>query len=347
VTGAVGAPTPAGDAELPVWRLIDLGRCEPYRTQAFAESVAESVARGDVPNTLLIAQPDRPYISLGFHQSFLEELDPVFLAQRRVPVIRRVEGGGTTWLDPDQWFYQLVYRDGEGGRGGAADLERFLAAPVRAARDMGLPVDLRLPSDLVVEGRKISGNAGGDWADAHLLVGGFLGRADHAAMANLLRLPHPGLGPLLRAQIDRWITSWELETGAIPAWDSVRDHLVEAFRTLRLFRVRSGRPTSAEESRFLSETVPRHQDPEWRELPPVPRPRGPILRRIRIAGPRGMFFVADEGSERVLVAIVDGVKIRAGYVLGCNRRERPQRLASDAPELGELRAALSAIAGFD
>jgi lipoate-protein ligase A len=346
VNVAGGEPSSRGDEELPVWRFLDLGRCEPLRAQAFAESVAESVAAGEVPNTLLVAQPAAPYISLGFHQSFVEEVDPGFLERRPVPVIRRVEGGGTTWLDPDQWFYELVYRDEGGGPGGPQDLARFLTAPARAVRDLGLPADLRLPSDLVIGDRKLSGNAGGDWADAHLLVGGILGRTDHGAMTDLLRLPHPGVRPLLRAEVERWVTSWETETGTFPSWGALCDRLLEAFRALGLFRVRPGRPTPGEESRFRSETVPRHQDPAWRELPPLEKPSGPVRRRVRVAGPHGLLVSADAGSEPLSVAVVDGSEVRAAYLLGSAPTERARRLAPDSPEMRELRAVVRATAGF-
>jgi lipoate-protein ligase A len=340
-------PSSRREEELPVWRWIDLGRCEPIRAQAFAESVAESVAAGEVPNTLLFAQPASPYISLGFHQSFAEELDPEFLERRRVPVIRRVEGGGTTWLDPDQWFYQLVYRDEGGGAGGPADLGRFLAAPAQAARELDLSVRLRPPSDLVVEDRKLSGNAGGDWADAHLVVGGILGRIDYGAMVDLLRLPHPLVRSFLRTEVERWLTSWEREAGSYPVWEALRDRVLGAFETLGLFRALRGPPTPAEESRFRSETVPRHEDPSWRELPPVAKPHGPLSRRIRVAGPHGLFVFAEEGSERFRVAVVDGSQVRAGYRVDPSRVDLLRRRTLEESELEALRAEVRAAPGFD
>ena len=342
MTRSTAEPLPGAEDDLPVWRLIDLGRCEPFRAQTFVESVAESVASGEVPNTLIVAQPSSAYVSLGFHQSFAEEIDPGFLERRRVPVIRRVEGGGTTWLDPDQWFYELVYRDDSGGRGGPRDLERFLAAPGRAARELGLGAVLHPPSDLVVGDRKVSGNAGGDWAGAHLLVGGFLGRADHGAMADLLRLPHPAVRPLLRTEIERWVTSWEAEAGRLPAWSAVRDRLVEAFRALRLFRALPGHPTSAEESRFRTETLPRHQDPEWRELTPVAKSPGPLRRRIRVAGPHELLVFDGSGSGTLTVAVVDGPDLRAAYVADVSRADAPARLPRDSREFEDLRSSVLA-----
>jgi lipoate-protein ligase A len=324
------------ELELPIWRRIDLGPCDPFRAQAFAEAVAVSVGRGDSPNTLLFAQTERPYLSLGFHQSFEEEIDPHFLERHRIPTIRRVEGGGTTYLDPDQLFYQLVYRDDKAGAGGPLDLPRFLAGPVSAAIALGLPAGFRAPSDIVVLGRKFSGNAGGEWSGAGLIVGNFLGRADHRAMADLLRLPHPSLRPLVRREVERWVTSWESETGRFPVWEDVKAALVEGFRAAGLFRTKNGAPTPVEESCFRTETVPRHQDPSWREVPPPPfRPGGP-RRRIRIAGPHGLLIFDGSEPGQLGVALVDGSELREGFQVSPGPKEELRPLGAEDPEFQEL-----------
>ncbi len=332
---------------LPVWRLLDLGTAEPERAQAFAEAVAPSVGSGAVPNTLILVRPSAPYISLGFHQSFAEELEPTFLHAHPIPVIRRVEGGGTTYLDTDQLFYQLIYREEGGGPGGGADLARYLAAPARAARALGVEAALRPPSDLVVGERKISGNAGGDWEGAHLVVGGYLGRSDTTLMAELLRLPSPALRPLLRREVDRWITSLERETGTFPDWNVLSAALVDAFRSEGLFDARPGVPTEEEERRFREETVPRHRDPAWREIPPIPPPPGAPLRRLRVAGPHGLLVFGDEERGALAVAAVDGVEVREGYLLRRDAGEPPHRLPNDAPALAELRRSVSRAGGID
>ena len=344
-----GGSASKGDraAKLPVWRLLDLGAAEPERAQAFAEAVAPSVASGAVPNSLLIVRPSAPYVSLGFHQSFAEELDPTFFTHHPMPVIRRVEGGGTTYLDPDQLFYQLVYREEDGGPGGAGDLARYLAAPVAAARSLGIPARLRPPSDLVVGERKISGNAGGDWGGAHLLVGGLLLRSDTSVMADLLRLPTAALRPLLRREVDRWVTSWERETGQLPEWASLTAALVSAFRDEGLFDARAGTPTAEEERRFREETVPRLHDAGWRELPPLPRSPGGAVRRLRVAGPHGLLVFEDEERGGFLVAVVDASELREGYLVRRDGSEPPVRLPADAPALGDLRRAVQRSGGFD
>ncbi len=304
------------------------------------------MADREVPNTLVLARPGAPYLSLGFHQSFPEEIDPSFLVRRPVPWIRRIEGGGATYLDPDQWFYQLVYVDEDGGPGGPSDLQRFLQAPARATRELGLPTELRSPSDLVVGGRKFSGNAGGDWDGAHVLVGGYLLRADTRSMSEMLALPHPALRPLLRREIERWVTSWEKEVGVVPSQEELRSALLEAFAREGLFRVRAGSPSPREEARFRTETVPRHEDPAWRELKPLPKRPGDPLRRIRVAGPHGLLVLPCRSGEGLWAAVLEADQLQEGYHLdpGGDGVLRPVREGS--AESSELRQAVGALPPF-
>ncbi len=300
---------------LPVWRLLDLGRCDPYAAQTFAESVAVSVASGASDNTLLLASPAAPYISLGFHQAFEEELDEAFVRHRDVPVIRRVTGGGTAWLDRDQLFYQLVYRDDAlpEGAGGPADLARFLRAPLRCLNAFGIAAELRPPSDLVVAGRKISGNAGGDWEGAHLLVGGFLGRADIESMAGAMRSPHPWFRGLLRQEMSRWISSLERERPGGPSLARLRAPLAAAFADEELFRLRPAPASPAELRRFDSEVLPRHRDATWIRQPPVPRSDAALVRRVRVAGARYVLAVRDAMEPALLIGVVDQGNVEAAW----------------------------------
>ncbi len=333
--------------EPPVWRRIDLGACPPLRAQAFAESVAHAVGAGEAPNTLLFARPDAPYISLGFHQSFAEEIDPDFAARRPVPVIRRVEGGGTTWLDPDQGFYQLVYRPDPDAAAGPEELGRLLRPVAAAARARGVPLTLRPPSDLVIHGRKISGNAGGDWDGARIVVGGILGRADRDRMADLLRLPHPGLRPIVRAELARWITSWAEETGHEFDWAALADAVAAAYAQAGLFRTRRAEPLPSEEAHFRRETVPRHTETAWRELAPIPRAGSGPMRRLRIAGPHGILVFPGPTPGSLRVATVDGAEVRDALALGPSPTARPRRLPPGSPAFSALAAAVRGGPGFD
>lgn len=328
------------------WRVIDLGPCEPVRAVAFAEAVAPFVARGDSPNTLLFARPTVPCISIGFHLSADDEVDPTFVRRRRLPVLRRVEGGGTVYLDPDQLFYQFVYAGFGENRGGPPDFSRFLSAPVDALQMLGLDAELRPPSDIVVRGRKLSGNAGGEWERAFLITGDILGRADLRAMADCLRLPHPAIRRLLRREMARRMTSWERETGKEPDWLRLKRAFVEAFRKLGLGSLEAGDPTEDEEARFLSETLPRHQDPAWRLRAAPPRPLGHPLRRVRVAGPHGLLVFDDSTGTGFQVAVVEGSKLIEAYRMGAGVDTELTPVEPGTPRWTTLARRLRAVGGF-
>jgi len=90
------------------WRLLNLGYSEPLVANTFYETVAEAVHRGISPNTLILLQPDSPYACLGYHQDLEKELDLEFCEEAGLPIIRRSQGGGATYLDRDQVFYQII-----------------------------------------------------------------------------------------------------------------------------------------------------------------------------------------------------------------------------------------------
>src|SRR3972149_10328844 len=95
------------------WRLLDLGKPEPYLAQTFYESVAEAVHEGSSRNPLILLQPGRPYACLGYHQDLLKEIDVEFCEKAGLPIIRRGQGGGATYLDGNQVFYQIIARNSE------------------------------------------------------------------------------------------------------------------------------------------------------------------------------------------------------------------------------------------
>jgi len=51
------------------------------------------------PNTVLLVQPSAPYVCLGFHQELEKEIDVECCREKGLPIIRRSQGGGATYLD--------------------------------------------------------------------------------------------------------------------------------------------------------------------------------------------------------------------------------------------------------
>ncbi len=322
-----GAPSSAGLAlpgARPPGRLLDLGSCEPFRAQAFAESVAVAVARREAPETLILCRPDRPYVSIGFHQVSSEEIEDGELRRRGLPLIRRVTGGGTTFLDPSQVFYQLIYRGepGSGLSGGPGDFATALAAPLALLERLGLSAQLRPPSDLVVAGRKLSGNAGGTWEGAHLLVGGLLGTADVEAMAAILRCPSRDFRDFVQKAMGEALTGLDHELSHPPSPRELSEKLRSSFEDFGPWRLTPGDPERTEEERFLTEVLPRHRDPSWVHLPALPRAPSAVQRAVRVAGGRFCLVVEGPGRTEYFV-LANGNEIESDYRIGPAGPEAP------------------------
>ncbi len=268
------------------FRLLDLGAVDPHRAQTFVEAVAPFVGRGESPPTLVIARTTDPYASLGFHQSYESEIDPEFVRRTGAPVIRRVTGGGTTWLDASQVFYEFVFPSEGDLPGGPTAFSRLLRPAERLLRSLGLAARLRPPSDLVVGDRKISGNAGGEWEGANIVQGGLLGQADVDAMVGLLRSPHPAFRELLLAEMRTQLTSVSAELGRSVGGEELAEGLLESLRKDEGFALTDGSASAREERRYREEVVPRHQNREWVMIPAGPTDPALPLRRVRIAGSR-------------------------------------------------------------
>ncbi len=310
-------------AALKAFRFLDLGAVEPYRAQTLVEAIAPDVARGASPPTVLLATPERPYASLGFHQSYDEEIDEEFVRRSQVPVIRRVTGGGTTWLDRSQAFYEFIYpSDGELPSGAEA-FPRLLDGPLRALRALGVAARLRPPSDLVVGERKVSGNAGGEWEGANILQGGLLGERDAGSMARLLRSPHPAFRDRLTREIEGQLTSVSDELGRPVSGLELHQALRRALTEPAGPGLVPGALSPEEERRFREEVLPRHRTRAWTRLPPVASPTAGILRRVRVAGSR---FLEVENRRREedgwTLQLVDDGRIVEAFALPPAERYR-------------------------
>src|SRR4030042_871551 len=59
---------------------------------------------------LVIVSPQTPLVSIGYFQDVEQEVDLPYCKARSIPFMRREVGGGATYLDENQVFYQLIWK---------------------------------------------------------------------------------------------------------------------------------------------------------------------------------------------------------------------------------------------
>jgi lipoate---protein ligase len=105
---------------------------------------------------ILLFYVNAPSVIIGRNQNTLEEINPEYVAQHGIQVVRRLSGGGAVYHDLGNLNFSFITRNLNES---VADFKKFTAPVVRALNQLGVPAELGGRNDLLVDGKKISGNA--------------------------------------------------------------------------------------------------------------------------------------------------------------------------------------------
>lgn len=187
-------------------RLLALGDVPWIRTQALYHALAELMTE-DTPDTIILARPREPYVCVGYHQPLSAVLDLAACRAAGLPVVRRRVGGGATYLDSNQQFYQCIFHHKRLPYRVDEVYARLLSAPVAVLRKLGLNAALREGNEIEVDGQRIAGVGGGRIGEAVVVVGNILLDFDYDMMARAWRVPSEDFRRLARAAMQRRITT--------------------------------------------------------------------------------------------------------------------------------------------
>ena len=187
-------------------RLLRLGCIPDWQTQAVYHAIAESMS-DNTPDTIILCQPATPYLCLGYHQSFDAVLDRAECERRHLPVLRRQVGGGATYLDSNQIFYQCVFHRRHVPPIFSAVFAKMLQAPVAVLQRLGLNAVLREVNEIEVDGKRIAGTGGGQIGEACVVVGNLLLDFDYETMAHVLKIPWESSRPLILSAMRGSVTT--------------------------------------------------------------------------------------------------------------------------------------------
>jgi lipoate-protein ligase A len=146
-------------------RLLALDTISWIRTQALYHALAELMTE-DTPDTIILVRPRESYVCVGYHQSLSAVIDLSACRAAGLPVIRRRVGGGATYLDNNQQFYQCIFHHKRLPYRVDEVYARLLGAPVAAVRKLGLNAALRDGNEIEVDGQRIAGVGGGRIGEA-------------------------------------------------------------------------------------------------------------------------------------------------------------------------------------
>lgn len=265
------------------WRLIDLGSAEPLIAQGFYEAVALAIDRGLASNTIILVQPSSPYVCIGYHQRLEEEIDLGYCRSRGLPIIRRYQGGGAVYLDSGQVFYQVIGHEGSLPSRVEELFEKLLQVTVYVYRELGVEAEYKPINDVVVGGRKISGNGAGRIGRAIILVGNIILDFDYDSMVRVLKVPDEKFRDKVAKSMREWLTTLRRELGYTPPVEEVKRLLREGYEKVLGISLKPSEPTEEEWRIFDEEVKPRHLSDEWLYMPEMRRGWIPEGRMVKIA----------------------------------------------------------------
>lgn len=129
------------------------GITDPRINLALEEYALRNFKRAE---SFLLFYINSPSIIIGRNQNTLEEINHEYVRDNGIHVVRRISGGGAVYHDFGNLNFSIItdYALEKFNKYG-----EFTRPVVEVLHDLGVPAELSGRNDILVEGRKISGNA--------------------------------------------------------------------------------------------------------------------------------------------------------------------------------------------
>lgn len=107
-------------------------------------------------DSILLFYINQPSIIIGKNQNTIEEINTDYVEDNGIIVVRRLSGGGAVYHDHGNLNFSFITKDdGES----FSNYKKFTQPVVDAMAALGINAELSGRNDILVEGRKVSGNA--------------------------------------------------------------------------------------------------------------------------------------------------------------------------------------------
>jgi lipoate-protein ligase A len=206
---------------------FDLGKLPGQQSML----VFHALARMGV-EALVAVSPEIPLVSIGYFQDAEQEVDLQYCKEAGIPFMRREVGGGATYLDENQIFYQLIWKKDHPTFPKAVQdiFPWFSQAPVETYRAFGVQAEYRSINDIITKGgKKIAGEGGGNIGDCMVFVGGILLDFNYPAMSRILKIPDEKFRDKVFKTMEENVTTMRKELGTVPSREEVVKVLKESF----------------------------------------------------------------------------------------------------------------------
>jgi lipoate-protein ligase A len=125
---------------------------DPYFNMAMEDYLVHTA---DITEDIFMLWQNRPTVVVGRHQNSSAEINLPYVRENNIAVVRRLSGGGAVYHDQGNLNFTFVSRI----QGRGFDFAAFTMPVIEVLRQLGVAAEYAGRNDIVIAGRKFSGNA--------------------------------------------------------------------------------------------------------------------------------------------------------------------------------------------
>ncbi len=142
------------------WRVMPLSTQTAAMNMAIDEAISETVSCGRAPQTIRFYRWQPSAVSIGCFQSLNDEVRTDVCKQLGVDVVRRRTGGGAVYHDYDgEITYSVIGPEKLFPKGITESYHEICSWIISGLAHLGITAEFKPINDIIVSGKKISGNA--------------------------------------------------------------------------------------------------------------------------------------------------------------------------------------------
>ncbi len=230
-------------------RFIDAGIVSHVRSQTIYHALGHT-QNDKSTNTIVVAQPEAPYMCIGYFQDAAQELNLDYCKLNNLPVIRRETGGGAVYIDDGQLFVQWILKTGFLPRKIEQRFKIFVKPIIETYKFFGIDAYYHPVNDVHVGGRKIVGTGAGTIGDAEVVTGNFLYDFNYDIMLEALKVPDIEFKNRVRHDLKRYITTMKEELSSVPAVEELKSVYIRKCADVLGLEIEKGEFTDSEQRKM-------------------------------------------------------------------------------------------------
>jgi len=248
------------------WRLLDTGLNDAFYNMALDEAISIARSRELVPNTIRFFRWNPSAVSIGYFQSMDDEVDVAACERMGVDYVRRVTGGGAVYHDRDgELTYSLIVN--EDHRLIFRDIQRtyrvLCSGLVRGLRFLNVPAEFKPINDIVVNNKKISGNAQTRRFGVVHQHGTILRDVNPELMFTLLKVPSEKIRDKLIRAVEERVTSINKYLKREVSFEELKVALKRGFEEAYEIKLIPGKLTNFEKKIASKLKMEKYSTREW------------------------------------------------------------------------------------